>query len=116
MNHLLRRIGLRLLAPAALQQIAARPDLSDAHRQGIAALLAHPMALRTLAQQGAEEMDGQPAGVAALEAAPLASTGTHPFLTWLMSGGGAWLYSVAVIVAAMFGIHLPPLPPLPPAP
>jgi hypothetical protein len=55
-------------------------------------------------------MDGQRAlfGVT-----PVDVGAPHPFIDWLSHGGFAWLYSVAQIIANLFGWNLPPLPPIP---
>ncbi len=68
-----------------------------------------------VSRQALNDVANQPEGSAALLAeAPPGKP--HPFLDWLTHGGGQWLYSIAKIIAAMFGLRLPPLPPIPPPP
>lgn len=60
-------------------------------------------------------MDGQMAldGVGQIVTQGPQGGNPHPFIDWLTHGGFAWLYSIAVIIAQMFGWRLPPLPPIP---
>jgi len=115
-NRRLRRLKMYVGTRLYLNLLLDRPGLSDEQKVGIQAILLNRDGeLDTLVDMAMIDMPDS--GLVALSKEEQAEGATgRPLIDWFINGGGAWLYSIAMIVAEMFGFKLPPLPPLPPPP
>lgn len=100
---------------AALELQSRRRDITAVQRATLREILDNDNgefdvligeALAELPEEGLQALDSETEAIGA----------ARPLFEWLTNGGAAWLWAVAMIVAQMFGLNLPPLPPLPPPP